>query len=90
MIPVRCSPHRSHVAIHYGYVLSNPKLQTTFAPQDPDASDEDTHALLTRQFMAFSAALVDEAPLVRTAAVKGVCDVLNLYWEIIPSATTAG
>lgn len=43
-----------------------------------------------RQFQCLSDALTDPCPLVRVAAAQGICSILNLYWEIIPSATTAG
>ena len=57
--------------------------------QDPDASNEDMDVLLVRQFQSLSDCLGDECPAVRLVAAQGVCHVLNLYWEIIPSATTA-
>lgn len=46
--------------------------------------------MLVRQFQVMSDALTDPCPLVRVAAAGGICSILNLYWEIIPSATTAG
>jgi hypothetical protein len=46
--------------------------------------------MLVRQFQCLSDALTDPCPLVRVAAAQGICTILNLYWEIIPSATTAG
>lgn len=58
--------------------------------QDPDASVEEQDALLVRQFTALGDALVDACPAVRALAATGVAGQLNLYWEIIPSATTAG
>jgi hypothetical protein len=57
--------------------------------QDPDASNEDMDILLVRQFQSLGDSLVDDCPAVRVVAAQGVCHVLNLYWEIIPSATTA-
>lgn len=59
------------------------------APQDPDASEQEQDAGLSRQLAAVADALADPAPAVRAAAAAGVCGVLDLYWEIIPSATTA-
>jgi hypothetical protein len=41
------------------------------------------------QFAALSAALKDDAPAVRAAAVAGVCRVLDRYWEVIPAAVAA-
>jgi hypothetical protein len=51
---------------------------------------EEQDALLVRQFAALGDALVDACPAVRALAATGVAGQLNLYWEIIPSATTAG
>lgn len=53
------------------------------------SAQEATGDLLTRQFAALSAALGDDVPAVRIAAVAGVCAVLDAYWELIPAATTA-
>lgn len=50
---------------------------------------EATDDLLKRQFTALSAALGDDVPAVRIAAIAGVCTVLDAFWELIPSATTA-
>jgi hypothetical protein len=58
--------------------------------QDPDASDEDALALLSRQFACLGDALRDAAPSVRAAACSGVCGLLNTYWEIIPAPLIAG
>jgi condensin-2 complex subunit G2 len=58
--------------------------------QDPEASTEEQDELLVRQFQALSDGLTDTCPSVRMVAAQGICGVLNLYWEIIPSATTAG
>lgn len=33
---------------------------------------------------------MDEAPAVRAAAVKGICSLLNVWWEIMPQATLIG
>lgn len=59
-------------------------------PQDPEAAVEEQDELLTRQFQALSDGLTDACPSVRVVAAQGICTVLNLYWEIMPSATTAG
>lgn len=58
--------------------------------QDPEASTEEQDEMLVRQFQCLSDTLTDPCPLVRVAAAQGICTILNLYWEIIPSATTAG
>lgn len=58
--------------------------------QDPESSTEEQDELLVRQFQCLSDGLTDNCPSVRVVAAQGICTVLNLYWEIIPSATTAG
>lgn len=75
-------PNLSHSVLHC--------LLLHCAPQDPEASTEEQDEMLVRQFQCLSDALTDPCPLVRVAAAQGICSILNLYWEIIPSATTAG
>ncbi len=58
--------------------------------QDPEASNEEADALLSRQFAALRDALGDEAPAVRTAAAEGLAQLLGAFWELIPAAVTAG
>jgi hypothetical protein len=58
--------------------------------QDPDASNEDTDEVLTRQFTAFGDALGDESPAVRAEAVDGLSALLDTYWELVPAGVTAG
>ena len=60
------------------------------AAQDPDASNEDTDEVLTRQFTAFGDALGDECPVVRAEAVTGLAGLLDTFWELVPAAATAG
>jgi hypothetical protein len=58
--------------------------------QDSDASNEETDELLSKQFAQLGDALGDAAPAMRSAAVTGVCHLLNTFWELIPAAVTAG
>ena len=58
--------------------------------QDPEASNEDTDEVLTRQFAAFGDALSDDAPAVRAEAVSGLGSLLDTYWELVPAGVTAG
>ena len=60
------------------------------ALQDSEGTPEESEALLARQFRQLDACLMDEAPAVRAAAVKGVCGLLNVWWEIVPQATLIG
>lgn len=46
--------------------------------------------MLSKQFGHIGDALGDAAPAVRAVAVRGVCTLLNTYWELIPAAVTAG
>ncbi len=57
--------------------------------QDSDLGDAETTELMTRQFQALMAGLQDEVPAVRATAITGTCIVLNLFWEMVPSATAA-
>ncbi|BDA48499.1 Condensin-2 complex subunit G2 [Coccomyxa sp. Obi] len=65
-------------------------LLDAFPLQDPDASNEETDELLSKQFGHLGDALGDSVPAVRQAAVSGVCKLLNTFWELIPGAVTAG
>ncbi len=62
----------------------------TFPLRDPEESSEATDARMTDQFAALSAALKDDVPAVRAAAVSGVGRILGAYWELIPGPVTAG
>ncbi|KAK9830117.1 hypothetical protein WJX72_009857 [[Myrmecia] bisecta] len=64
-------------------------LIDAFPLQDPDAANEETDELLSRQFSILGSSLGDEAPAVRVAAVLGLCQLLNVYWELVPAATIA-
>lgn len=74
-------------------LASDGRLAKNFGDGDLElhlgAVQEATDDLLNRQFTALSAALGDDVPAVRTAAVAGVCTVLDAYWDLIPAATTA-
>ena len=61
-----------------------------FPLQDPEAPAEETDELLTRQFTLIGAALGDDVPAVRVTAILGVCRLLNVFWELVPSPTIAG
>ena len=52
-------------------------------------SVQDSDELMQRQFEELSKGLRDEAPSVRVTAASGICAVLNTYWELVPSGTTA-
>ncbi|KAI8470384.1 MAG: condensin II non structural maintenance of chromosomes subunit-domain-containing protein [Monoraphidium minutum] len=64
-------------------------LMDVFPLVDPEATEQEQDEGLTRQLAAAADALADPAPAVRAAAAPGVCALLDTYWEIIPSATTA-
>lgn len=68
-------------------------LHSTSKPdgvQDCEGTPEESEALLTQQFKLLEACLMDEAPAIRATAVKGVCSLLNVWWEIVPQATLIG
>ena len=45
-------------------------------------------ALLTRQFNLITTALGDTVPAVRAAAARGVCSLLDQFWELIPATVS--
>ena len=53
-------------------------------------SNAEADELMTQQFAAIGAALGDDAPAVRAAAVGGLAELLGAFWELIPAAVTAG
>ncbi|KAJ7120632.1 hypothetical protein O6H91_04G021800 [Diphasiastrum complanatum] len=59
-----------------------------FPLQDPEAPKEEKEALLEKQFTLLEKLLFDASPDIRSVAVEGVCRILRLFWEIIPSAST--
>ncbi|KAL3138948.1 hypothetical protein ABBQ32_005760 [Trebouxia sp. C0010 RCD-2024] len=64
-------------------------LVAAFPLQDSAASAEESDELLQRQFEELSKGLQDDAPAVRITAASGICSLLNMYWELVPAATTA-
>ncbi|KAH7298062.1 hypothetical protein KP509_25G025200 [Ceratopteris richardii] len=59
-----------------------------FPLENPDASKEENDNLLERQFLFLEKLLADQCPDVRITAVQGVCRILRLFWEVIPSGIT--
>ena len=57
--------------------------------QDPEADNQATSDLLSRQFTALGAALSDEAPAVRAGAVQGTAALLHRFWELVPAGLSA-
>ena len=57
-----------------------------FPLQDSDASNVEMSNLLQRQFNELNELLFDGEALVRELCVKGVSKILNIYWELIPTA----
>ncbi|KAK3244146.1 hypothetical protein CYMTET_46231 [Cymbomonas tetramitiformis] len=76
---------------------ANPAVRTNaarvlfdcFPLQNPEAPNEDIDRLMQEQFKCFTGLLKDEVPAVRALAIGGVVGVLDVYWELIPAATTA-
>ena len=50
---------------------------------------QEADQLLMQQFQRLTAGLEDPTPAVRVAAIAGICQILNVFWEMVPSATTA-
>ncbi|KAG2500193.1 hypothetical protein HYH03_001773 [Edaphochlamys debaryana] len=64
-------------------------LVAAFPIIDPEAETTENDARLTHQLGLLLESLADPCPAVREAAVGGCAHVLNLFWEIVPAATSA-
>jgi hypothetical protein len=62
-------------------------LADSFPIHDPSMSIVDLESTLDDQCQKVSMLLEDPVPLVRVAATEGICRVLGLLWEIVPSGT---
>lgn len=56
-----------------------------FPLRDPELNREDSENLLQKQIGLLREVLMDECPLVRIAALEGLCKILTLYWEVFSS-----
>lgn len=45
---------------------------------------------MTQQLEAIKAGLSDACPAVRAVAASGICEVLNVFWELLPAHVIAG
>ncbi|XP_010547558.1 PREDICTED: uncharacterized protein LOC104819266 isoform X2 [Tarenaya hassleriana] len=61
-------------------------LLDLFPMEDPDATKEAKDTLLDKQFYLLEKLLNDDCLDVRIVAVEGLCRVLFLFWEVIPSS----
>ncbi|KAI5083225.1 hypothetical protein GOP47_0002968 [Adiantum capillus-veneris] len=59
-----------------------------FPLENPNASKEENDLLLEKQLFFMEKLLTDSCPDVRVTAVEGVCRVLRLFWEVVPSGLT--
>lgn len=64
-------------------------LAAAFPLQEPDSDNETNEGLLQKQFKLLSNAMRDDAPAVRASASFAVANVLDIFWELIPSGTTS-
>jgi hypothetical protein len=56
-----------------------------FPLKNDEANASDIDDILQKQFEFFTALLKDADHRVRVVSVAGVCNVLNVYWEVLPS-----
>jgi len=57
---------------------------------DPAAGRVAHDAVMRTQFAAVTAAMRDDSPAVRAAAVEGACGILGKFWELVPARTAKG
>ncbi|KAK8942389.1 hypothetical protein KSP39_PZI009237 [Platanthera zijinensis] len=62
-------------------------LLDLFPLEDPDVTKEEKDTLLEKQFFLLHKLLLDDCPEIRAVTVEGLCRILNLFWEVIPSLT---
>lgn len=53
-------------------------------------SKEGRDELLTRQIEAVISGLLDQCPSIRTVSITGCFELLDRFWELLPSNITAG
>ncbi|CAH1421204.1 unnamed protein product [Lactuca virosa] len=62
-------------------------LIDVFPLEDPDLTREAKDTLLHKQFFLIEKLIMDDCPDTRAVAVEGICRILYMFWEIIPSST---
>lgn len=62
-------------------------LIDAFPLQNPEAPQREVDALLQEQFEMLQALLGDTDAGVRVTGVQGVCRILGVFWELVPSGT---
>lgn len=74
------------------YVRANASilLSDAFPLQNPQATVEETDTLLQKQLDILAGLLEDPCSLVRAVTVTGVCHILQIFWETIPSVAVEG
>lgn len=58
-----------------------------FPVLDPDSTREEKDNLLEKQLYFLEKLLSDDAPEIRAVSVEGLCKILRIFWEIIPTST---
>ncbi|KAJ4781207.1 Condensin-2 complex subunit G2 [Rhynchospora pubera] len=53
---------------------------------DPDSTREENDNLLEKQLYFLEKLLSDDAPEIRAVSVEGLCKILRLFWEVIPTS----
>jgi hypothetical protein len=79
-----------------GLTAANPHVRRSaatllidaFPLHDPDGSLEAMDVVLQKQFDCLRSLLTDSTVAVRCVGVSGICRVLCVYWEVIPTTTT--
>lgn len=88
--------HNIYTPILYSHLMvANPIVRRNaviimadaFPIHDPGATMEDIQNSINSQCNKFVELLQDPSPIVRKAAVQGVCRILALLWDIIPVAS---
>ncbi len=65
-------------------------LVDAFPLQDPESNKEDSDVLTQKQFDILQDLLDDPCPVVRVTGIHGICRIVSVFWEVIPSPTLEG
>ena len=77
-----------NAANHHVRSQSTVLLIDAFPLQDPSTTNVVIDEVLTRQFNVLENLLMDTVPSVRIVAIEGVCRILAVYWDLIPTKFT--
>ena len=77
-----------NAANHHVRLQATILLIDAFPLQDPSTTNDVIDDILTKQFQVLERLLLDPVPKVRITAIEGICRILTMYWDLIPTRFT--